>query len=164
MLVKEKIGNINFFAINNRKQDSLVLEWFETNKRVLHKKTLAGAEITIKFLNENPRFLEGDVIYEDDFNIIVIEIAPCDAIIIRPKSMFEMASVCYEIGNKHIPVFYEDGIIMVPFELPLYHLLLAGGYDVKEGKRKLSNALKTTVTPHGSASLFSGITKSNPPG
>ena len=168
MLVKEKIGNINFFAINNRRQDALLLEWHETNKRILHKKTAAGTDVTLKFLNENPRLTEGDVIYEDDFNIILIEIASCEAIIIRPRTMFEMASICYEIGNKHIPVFYEEEELLVAFEAPLYRLLTAAGYDVQKGKRKLVNPLKTTVAPHAGTAgggLFSRIMQlTNPPG
>ncbi|MEP7106326.1 MAG: urease accessory protein UreE [Ferruginibacter sp.] len=167
MLVKEKIGNINFFAINNRKIDSLLLEWHETNKRILHKKTLSGREVIMKFLNENQQLTEGDVIYEDDFNIIAIEIKECEALIIRPKTMFEMASVCYEIGNKHLPVFYQEDEILVAFEAPLFRLLEAAGYDISQGKRKLVNPLKTSVSPHGPNSkgnLFSKIMKlTNPP-
>jgi urease accessory protein len=64
MLVKEKIGNINFYAINNRKIDNLLLDWYETNKRILHKKTVSGKEIVMKFLNENQQLTEGDVIYD----------------------------------------------------------------------------------------------------
>ena len=120
MLVKEKLGNINFFAISNRKIDYLLIEWYEATKRILHKKTIAGIDVTMKFLNENPQLSEGDVVYEDDFNIVVIEITPCDAIIIRPRTMFEMAAICYEIGNKHLPVFYEEEELLVAFEAPLY--------------------------------------------
>ena len=167
MVIKEKIGNINFFAINNRKIDSLLLEWYETNKRILHKKTISGIAVVMKFLNENQQLTEGDVIYEDDFNIIAIEIKECDAMIIRPKTMFEMASVCYEIGNKHIPVFYDGDEILVAFEAPLFQVLVSAGYDVIRGKRKLVNQLKTSVSPHGHtsrASLFSKIMKlRNPP-
>ncbi|CAN5699529.1 hypothetical protein BH11BAC3_BH11BAC3_05360 [soil metagenome] len=165
MLVKEKIGTIGFFALNNRKLDYLVVEWYETNKRILHKKTTGGHDITLKFLNENPQLVEGDVIYEDDFNIVVIEIAPCDTIVIRPRTMFEMASVCYEIGNKHVPLFYENESLLVPFESPLFRTLLASGFDAAEEKRKLLHPLKTSVIPHGngSVSLFSRIMKlSNP--
>lgn len=160
MLVKEKIGTISFFAINNRKLDYLVLEWFETNKRILHNKTTGGKEISTKFLNENPKLAEGDIIYEDDFTIVIIEIAACEAMIIRPRSMYEMASVCYEIGNKHVPLFYEDEELLAPFEPPLFRSLSASGYDIKEGSRKLINPLKTTVTPNGSGdggSLFSKL-------
>jgi urease accessory protein len=167
MLIKEKIGNINFFAINNRKIDSLLLEWYETNKRIMRKRTISGMDIVMKFLNENQQLTEGDIIYEDDFNIVAIEIKECDAIIIRPKTMFELASVCYEIGNKHIPVFYQENEILVAFESPLFQLLSSAGYDVSQGKRKLVNPLKTSVSPHGHISkgnLFSKVIKlTNPP-
>ncbi|MCW3092652.1 MAG: Urease accessory protein ureE [Ferruginibacter sp.] len=167
MVITEKIGNLNFFSINNRKIDSLLLEWYETNKRILHKKTISGMEVVMKFLSENQQLTEGDVVYEDDFNIITIEIKACDALIIRPKTMFEMASVCYEIGNKHLPVFYEEDEILVAFESPLFRTLLAAGYDVSQGKRKLINPLKTSVSPHGPSrqhNLFSKIMKlTNPP-
>lgn len=167
MLIKEKIGNINFFALNNRKIDHLLLEWFETNKRIMHKKTAAGVEVVLKFLNESQQLTEGDIVYDDDFNIIVIEVKPCDAIVIRPKTMFEMASLCYEIGNKHLPVFYQQDEILVAFEAPLFNLLSSAGYDISREPRKLINPLKTTVSPHGhnsQGSLFSKIMKiTNPP-
>jgi len=167
MVIKQKIGNLSFFAMYNRKVDYVLLEWYETNKRILHKKTLAGAEVVMKFLSENQQLTEGDVIYEDDFNLIAIEIKECDTLIIRPKTMFEMASVCYEIGNKHIPVFYQQEEILVAYESPLFQLLQSAGYDVSTGKRKLVNPLKTSVSPHGNSgqpSLFSKIMKlTNPP-
>lgn len=167
MLIKEKIGNINFFAINNRKIDYLLLEWYETNKRILHKKTISGMAVEMKFLKENQQLTEGDILYEDDFNIVVIEIKECDALIIRPKSMYEMASVCYEIGNKHLPVFYQPDEILVAFENPLFQLLNSAGYDVRKGTRKLINPLKTSVSPHGINSRGNLFTKimnlTNPP-
>jgi urease accessory protein len=168
MLVKEKIGNINFFAISNRRLDYLLLEWYETSKRIMHKKTMEGVEVTMRFLNGNPRLMEGDVIYEDDFSIIAVEIKECDALIIRPKTMFEMASLSYEIGNRHIPLFYQDDELLVAFDKPLFDLLNKAGFEVITGKRKLTTPLRTTVTPHGSTSsgtLFSRIMKlTNPPG
>ena len=167
MLIKEKIGNLSFFALYNRKVDYVLLEWYETNKRILHKKTLAGTEVVMKFLNESQQLTEGDVIYEDDFNLIAVEIKECDTLIIRPKTMFEMASVCYEIGNKHIPVFYQQEEILVAYESPLFKLLQSAGYDVSIGKRKLVTPLKTSVSSHGHSgqpSLFSKIMKlTNPP-
>jgi len=166
MLIKEKIGNLDFFAVINRRIDYLLLEWHETNKRILHKKTVSGTDVIMKFLNENQQLTEGDVIYEDDFNIIVIEVKECDVVVIRPKTMFEMASICYEIGNKHIPLFYDQDELLVAFEAPLFNLLHSAGYDVSQAKRKLTNPLKTTVSPHGQhpqGSLFSKIMKLTQP-
>jgi urease accessory protein len=70
-----------------------------------------------------------------------------------------MASVCYEIGNKHLPLFYEKDELLVPFEMPLFRLLSAQGYIIKQDKRKLLQPLKTTVAAHahGNNSLFSKI-------
>jgi urease accessory protein len=161
MLIKEKIGNLELFAINNRNIDYVWLDWYETNKRILHKKTIMGREIGMKFLNENPQLTVGDIIYEDDFNLIAIDIKECDAIIIRPRSMQEMAAVCYEIGNKHLPLFYQEDEILVAYEASLFTLLRASGYAVEQAKRKLVKPLKTTVTPHGNSSnsLFNRIMK-----
>ncbi len=160
MHVKEKIGNLELFAINNRNIDYVLLDWYETNKRILHKKTLWGREIVMKFLNENPKLSVGDIIYEDDFSLIAVDIKECDAIVIRPRSMYEMAAICYEIGNKHLPLFYQEEEILVAYEAPLFKLLFSAGYAITQAKRKLTNPLKTTVSPHGNSStLLSRIMK-----
>ncbi len=161
MLVQKKIGNINYNTIDSKAIDWLQLEWHETRKRILRKQTVSGKEVAIKFLNENPDLMEGDILFEDDTTIIAVSVLPCDCIVIKPLNMFEMASICYEIGNKHLPLFYEEESLLVPFDAPLMRLLVAQGYEVKEEKRKLLQPLKTTVSPHsdGSNSLFSKIMK-----
>lgn len=157
MLIKEKLQHLSTYETTGRNIDWLVLEWYETNKRILHKRTASGKEVTIKFLQENQNLTQGDVLYEDVETIIAVDIADCDVIVVKPKSMYEMAAVCYEIGNKHLPLFYENEEVLVAYEAPLLRLLKNAGYDVAEGKRKLLHPLKTTVTPHSSSSLFSKI-------
>ena len=162
MLVTKKTGNINSFQINNRSIDWLPVEWFEARKRILSKQTKTGKNISIKFLDENPALTQGDILFADEQTIIAVEILPCNCIVIHPKNMFEMASVCYEIGNKHLPLFYEDDAVLVPYEEPLCKLLLAQGYDIKQASKKLLQSLKTTVSPHGGntvETLFSKIMK-----
>ncbi len=161
MLIQHKIGSIDDFDLKQKKVDWLYLEWHEARKRILRKTTQAGKEIAIKFLNENPELTEGDVLFADEKTVIAVSIQTCDCIVIQPKNMFEMASICYEIGNKHLPLFYEADELLVPFEMPLFKLLYAQGYTIKEEKRKLLQPLKTTVSPHGSDSnsLFSRIMK-----
>jgi urease accessory protein len=162
MLVQQKIGNLNSFDTGNRKVDQLELEWHEARKRIMHKRTQTGVEVAIKFLGGSQNLTQDDILFADENTIIAIDILPCEAIVIHPKTMFEMASVCYEIGNKHLPLFYEDDAVLVAFEAPLYRLLSASGYEVEQGSRKLINPLKTTVAAHehagsGSETLFSKI-------
>ena len=161
MLIKEKIGNLGSFDIGFRSVTYVAFEWFETNKRILHKKTNDGIAITIKFLKENPEFKEGDVLWMDDKMLIVVDIKECEAIVIRPATILEAAFICYEIGNKHLPLYYEGEDLLIPYEAPLHKLLQASGYTTKVEERKLTNAVKTSVSPHGdsggSTSLFNKI-------
>lgn len=161
MIIKEKIGNLNSYDVTKRSIDVVTIEWYEANKRILHKRAKSGREIGMKFMNEAPQLTEGDVLWQDETSAVVIEIQPCETIVIKPKSMHEMASVCYEIGNKHLPLFYNNDEILVPYEAPLFRLLSAAGYEPERENRKLLNPLKTTVSPHGltesKQSLFSKI-------
>ncbi|MEI9912365.1 MAG: urease accessory protein UreE [Bacteroidota bacterium] len=162
MIIQRKIGHIDTHQVSYKAIDWLALEWYETSKRILRKKTKAGKEVSLKFLDKNPALTEGDILYEDEQKVIAVTILPCDVIAIKPTNMFEMASVCYEIGNKHLPLFYENNELLVPFELPLFRLLEGHGYDVRQDKRKLLQPLKTTVSPHAHLSgetLFSKIMK-----
>ena len=161
MLIQQKIGHIDSFNILQRSVDWLKLEWYEAGKRILRKKTNGGVELSLKFLKENPALTQGDILFVDEHTIIAVEIISCDCLVISPATMYEMASVCYEIGNKHLPLFFEKNELLVPFEQPLFRLLSAQGYLVKEERRKLLQPLKTTVSPHGHSSetLFSKIMK-----
>jgi urease accessory protein len=163
MLIKQKIGNLQSFDVANRSIDLLPLEWYETNKRILHKRTQSGREVIMKFMNEAQSLTDEDVLWSDETTLIVVSLQPCEAIIVTPASMFQMASVCYEIGNKHLPLFYDNDELLVPYDAPLFKLLTAAGYAPKKETRKLLNQLKTTVTPHSSGdnkqTLFSKILK-----
>jgi urease accessory protein len=159
MLIQAKLGNIESFTVGDRVIDPVELEWHETGKRILRKFTRAGKEVVLKFLREGPALAQGDVLYEDGECLIVVDILPCAVIVIRPASLFEVASVCYEIGNKHLPLFFEKEELLTPYEAPLFRLLAAGGYDTRQEERKLLHPLKTTVSAHAhsGSSLFSKI-------
>src|SRR4051794_28717445 len=137
MLINQKIGNLKEVDIEGFVIDRLPIEWFETNKRILHKKTVSGTEFSLKFLKENPNLTQDDVIYKDATRIVVIDIKACEVIGVEPQSMCEMAVLSYEIGNKHLPLFYEEGILMMPFEEPLYRWLIASGFNPQKQVRKL---------------------------
>ena len=162
MIVQEKQGNINTTIVGSRTIDLLPIEWHEANKRILHKKTASGVAIAIKFLQTNPELTEGDILYSDEKNIIAVSIIECDAIVIKPSTTLDVASICYEIGNKHLPLFFQDDELLVPNDIPLYRLLEKSGFNISIEKRKLLKPLKTTVSPHGHSSsetLFSRIMK-----
>lgn len=163
MTITSILGNINNGFHTAQQIDSLSLEWYECTKRIIHKTTSAGKNITLRFLQQPIHFKPGDVIYQDDKSSIVIDILPCKAMLIRPGSDYELASACYELGNKHLPLFYENDCLVIPFDAPVFKMLSAAGFNINIVESVLSNPLKTSVLPHAhesqSRSLFSRILK-----
>ena len=157
MLIQEKIGNVRSFAVDGRVIDPVELEWYETGKRILRKRTRGGEEIALKFLRESPALGEGDVFYEDAAKLIVVAIVACEALVICPVSLYEVAAICYEIGNKHLPLFYEKEELLAPFEAPLFRSLTAAGYAVRKEERKLLQPFKTSVAAHAHTDPGGGL-------
>jgi urease accessory protein len=138
--------------------DTLQLEWFETGKRVLRRSTIKGCEIALRFLREAPMLKEGDILWMDEHTLITVSILPADAIVLKPLTMADMAAICYEIGNKHLPLFLSGDQVLIPFEEPLFKWLDARGYTPVKEQRTLTNMLRSNVLPHNhNTSLFSKI-------
>lgn len=159
MVVKEILGNITRDRKADRSIDLIQIEWYEATKRIQRLRSDAGVEVAIKFLKEGQRLREGDILMESPEKLLVVHIKPCEAIVIQPESMLEMGTVCYEIGNKHMPLFIQGDEVLMPFEMPMYRWLEASGYKPTRHERQLLHLLKSNVEPHqhGGTSLFSKI-------
>ncbi len=166
-MIQQKLGNLASFADEGRAIDRLSIEWYESSKRILNKKTQSGKEVVLKFLNEPPQLQQDDVLHADETTLIVVDIIACEAMTFKPSTMYEMAYVCYEIGNKHLPLYYQDDTILIPYDAPTFKMLQAAGFDPQVEQRKLQNQVKTSVAPHAhkgsSESLFSRILKLTTP-
>ncbi|MFC0778808.1 urease accessory protein UreE [Flavobacterium sp. HJSW_4] len=159
MIIQQTIGNTKTQSIEGLEIDLLEIEWFETTKRIQRKRTNSGVEVAIKFIQEGQRLNQDDILYQDDKKVIVVNIKPCEAIVMTPLSLLEMGTICYEIGNKHLPLFIQNDQIMMPFEMPMFRWLEASGYKPEKQEIKLLHLLKSNVAPHGhgSSSLFTKI-------
>lgn len=158
MLITEVAGNIARDPIEGSHIDLLEIEWYEANKPVQRKVSNDGTELKLKLLKEGQLLHEGDILYRDRQEAIVVHIKPCDAIVLKPKTMLEMGTICYEIGNKHLPLFIQDDLVLMPFEAPMYNWLEASGYMPSRAQHQLLNLLKSNVTPHKhTESLFTKI-------
>ncbi|KFF19283.1 urease accessory protein UreE [Chryseobacterium sp. JM1] len=156
MIINQTIGNLSENP-SAKNIDYLDLEWFETSKRIQRKKTRLGTDIAIKFLREGQCLREGDILFEDQENIIAVNVLETEAIVMSPDSLLEMGTVCYEIGNKHIPLFIQEDKVLLPFEMPMFRWLEASGFKPEKQTVKLLNLLKSNVEPHGHGSLGSSI-------
>lgn len=161
VLVKEIIGNKATLALDGLAVDRLEMEWFETTRKVQRLTTNGGMELAIKLLREGQRLRQDDVVYIDEEKAVLVHVKPCESIVLTPSSMLEMGTVCYEIGNKHLPLFIQDNEVLMPFENPMFRWLEASGYAPQKQNRQLLNLLKSNVEPHGhggsEGSLFNKI-------
>lgn len=149
MIITEVLGNVAITPLNGRQRDPLHLEWFEPTKRILRKHSAGGREMAIKLVREGQRLHEGDIVWQDEHTAVVVDILPSEAIVVTPTSLLQMGTICYEIGNKHLPMFIQDDQVLVPYEAPLFRLLEATGYQPLRQTCKLLNMLKANVEPHG---------------
>ena len=112
MIIKQILGNKSNMDLTNLEIDYLELEWFETSKRIQSRTTVNGIPVSIKFLREGQYLSQGDILFRDDKKAIMINIRECEVIVVNPTSLLEMGTVCYEIGNKHAPLFIQNNQIL----------------------------------------------------
>lgn len=119
--IYEKLSHIN------KKVETISIDWFERDKKILRKVTSSGEEIDIKIesiLNE------GDIVYQDDERVIVIEIYLCDLICVEVKSMKDVGRLCFELGNRHLSLAIDNDIVQCPFDNPTFEYLKKLGFNV----------------------------------
>lgn len=152
MLIREIIANESITEMEGLEIDTLYLEWYELNKRIQRKESTAGRDLALKFTSEGVMLNDGDILYLDKQEkvAIVVRVIETQAILLSPKNMLEMATVCYEIGNKHMPLFIDGDEILLPYETPMFKWLEDAGYAPKEVSRKLLNRLKSKAADHHS--------------
>ena len=126
--------------IGEIERDYVLIEWYEVEKKVLHKVSKNGMDIGIRNSEGSP-LCDGDILWQDDKKALVVEIPECDCIALKPNTMIEMGKACYEIGNRHTPLFIEDGELLTPFDEPLMTALLKCGFFTYKKTAKLKTPL-----------------------
>lgn len=152
MIITKNIGNIHQEdKWQNYIIDRLNVEWYELNKRILRKFSDNNHEVGISLTIEQPLLKDGDVLHINDAQIIVINILPCECIAITPKNHLEIAKFCYEIGNRHAPLFIaEDNhdILLLAMDKPLLTMLTKIGAQVECVEARLVLAISNTTSAH----------------
>ena len=116
-----------------REQDTVHLNWEARQKCRQRLRTKAGREIGLA-LPTGTRLSPGDVLYRDTDVEIVVEGKPEKVFVLRPEKRETFGLVCYQIGNLHRPIGFDNGAILVPYEPVLERQLtrLGFAYTVEE--------------------------------
>lgn len=129
MICEKILGKLEDTDLQGKKLEYVSVEWHEAFKKIHRKVTDSRREIGIRLDDSvlKTGLLEGDVLYADQELVIAVHTPPCQVIKAKVSSHYPemIPKVCYEIGNRHAPLFFgEDSFTFVtPYNEPMLRLL-----------------------------------------
>jgi len=141
MLCERVLGNLDgdptAFSRACRDMDELELKWWELNNRALRKITRDGREIRI-LLPIGQYLHDGDIIYDDGATIVVIRVAECEVLVVKPRNAAELGLAALEIGNLHAPAEMVGDELVVLADGPIESAMSELGVPYERTVRRLN--------------------------
>lgn len=157
MICEKILGKIQDAEFAGKKVDYVDFPWDEAFKRLHRKKTRAGVDIGINL--DDSVLVRGlnqdDVLAVEGDTVIAVNIEECEAIeiTVAEDQLHMIAKVCYEIGNRHAPLFWgkDRRTFLTPYNEPMLILVRKiPGVEamVVEDKFDFDNRISTSVSSH----------------
>jgi len=124
-MIFEKILGKKPNSIDTKEVETVPFEWFEMNNKILKKVSSKGTEVGMRL--SEPLF-DGGVLFEDNNTIICLELLPCELTTVFVHSIQELGRVCFELGNRHLPISIGDMTVSTPFDNPTFEYLQKHGF------------------------------------
>ena len=143
MVCEQILGKLSEFDTSGKTIEYVDIEWHEAFKKIHKKTTDHGTELGIRMDDSilTRGLYQGDVLYADDEKIIAVNTPPCEVIRVSltPGHEKQAAKVCYEIGNRHAPLFWgeNDTFITIYNEPMLLMLQKLHGVTAEKELKKL---------------------------
>lgn len=128
MLCEQVLGKLDQFDVTGKTVEYVEIEWHEAFKKIHRKITDKGTEIGIRMDDSilSRGLYQDDVIYQDEKRIVAVNTPPCEVIrvTLAPGHEKMAAKVCYEIGNRHAPLFWgEQDTFITIYNEPMLAML-----------------------------------------
>ena len=154
MLCEQVLGKLNEFDTTGKEIETVDIEWHEAFKKIHRKVTGQGREVGIRMDDSilTRGLFQDDVIYDADGVVIVLNTPPCEVIEVSlaPGHEKYVAKVCYEIGNRHAPLFWgeNDTFITIYNEPMLLMLQKLHGVTAEKELKKLDFDQRISASIH----------------
>lgn len=102
--------------------DILHIDWYEVSKTVLSRQTEGGRLVRL-YRAGAPRLENGEIIYSSPKFNIQIQIKPCTCIILKTDDLNTIAHFCFDVGNRHLPLFWFEDEVVLAYDGRLYPAL-----------------------------------------
>lgn len=147
MILEKIIGSLNEVQ-PGKEIITLPFEWYEQNNKILKKAASSGEEIGVRLANPEPLY-DGAVLFEDENKVIALSLVPCEVTRVYATSIEEMGRACYELGNRHVPLSFEDDCVCVPYDRPTFEYLKKKGFCCELSVEKFCPQVMVRGHSHG---------------
>jgi urease accessory protein len=141
MIVEKVIGNVATLEKKAAHTERVHMNSDDLVKRIQRVVTDHGKEIGIR-LKDNRDLIDGDVLYMDDRNMIVISVKDDDLLVIQPTSIQQMGGIAHQLGNRHLPAQFEGNEMLVQYDYLVEELLQQLEIPFKRENRKVKQAFR----------------------
>lgn len=141
MIIEKVIGNVETDNLQAPHTERVYLASDHLVKRIQRVKTDHGREIGIR-LREPKDLQNGDVLYRDDKNMIIIQVLADDVLTIMPTSIGQMGDIAHQLGNRHLPAQFEGNEMIVQYDYLVEELLQQLDIPFKREERQVKKAFR----------------------
>ncbi len=146
MVVEKIIGNRKDMELSEREIDIVPMEWYELDRKLLHKDSMQGEELGIRV---EKRLKDGDILYMDDKKAIVLELKPCELSVMKVETMEQMGRLCFELGNRHLSLSIQSDRVAVIYDEPTFIYLEKLGFAPEKKVEKFTDFTVCHAHGHG---------------
>jgi urease accessory protein len=148
MIIDQIFGNVEEISTAGRHIERVYLSSDDLVKRIQRVTTDHGKEVGIR-LKEPKDLIDGDILYMDDRNMIVISVTSDDLLVIHPTSIKQMGEIAHQLGNRHLPAQFEDKVMLVQYDYLVEELLKQLEIPYSREDRKVKRAFRHIGHTHG---------------
>lgn len=150
MLIEKIMAKAGELDLTGVELDEIYFEWYELNKKILRKTTVSGIELGFRLTDSAGGLGEGDIVAKTKASFIVVRVIPCQCLAVSWHNWQQLAQICYEIGNRHAPLFINSSAdkLLLPFDEPLQRLLNKLGAHTRVVNEKLITPLAALSGHH----------------
>lgn len=141
MIIEKIIGNVENMGLNGRHIERVYVSSDDLVKRIQRVTTDHGKEIGIRL--KDPKDLkDGDILFIDQHNAIIVSVTADDLLVIRPVSIKQMGEIAHQLGNRHLPAQFDEDVMLVQYDYLVEELLIQLNIPFTRENRKVKQAFR----------------------
>ena len=99
-------------------------------------------------LEKGKTLSNGDILFNDGHNVVMVQFESNDILVIKPKSINEMGKIAHELGNRHLQAQFEDDTMIIEYDSLVEDKLKHDKIDYVREERVLEKAFRHVEFEH----------------